>query len=244
MTQGMTIQLRTLTPIWTGGVDQKPDRLHETGLIGSLRWWYEALVRGLGGYACDPTSSADRCPDLDGKHCVACELFGCTGWGRKFKLVVEDGEGKVIEKALERNMEFVLEFVELRSIAKEEMWLLAKTVEVAAKYGSIGGKTTLKPQANVRRPQDSLQRLPSAKPGDDMGIISWQKGPRLSADRSAAAGYVGKQGSKGPGELPDLRWFFFMKGSLLRRGQMNTLMGRSPDGRSVIRKGPIEDALR
>ena len=47
----LTIELKTLTPLWTGGVDKTCDRLHETGLIGSLRWWYEALVRGLGGYA-------------------------------------------------------------------------------------------------------------------------------------------------------------------------------------------------
>jgi len=87
----VNIQLRTLTPLWTGGVDQTCDRLHETGLIGSLRWWYEALVRGLGGYACDPTSE-DRCPDKDGKRCAACELFGCTGWARKFRLKVSDGK--------------------------------------------------------------------------------------------------------------------------------------------------------
>ncbi|UKL14242.1 type III-B CRISPR module RAMP protein Cmr1 [Dissulfurimicrobium hydrothermale] len=43
------ITLKTLTPLWTGGVDQTSDRLHETGLIGSLRWWYEALVRVQGG---------------------------------------------------------------------------------------------------------------------------------------------------------------------------------------------------
>ncbi|MCW5850781.1 MAG: type III-B CRISPR module RAMP protein Cmr1 [Anaerolineae bacterium] len=47
----MEIQLRTLTPIWTGGVEGTSDRLHESGLLGSLRWWYEAVVRGLGGYA-------------------------------------------------------------------------------------------------------------------------------------------------------------------------------------------------
>ncbi|MGQ9833224.1 MAG: type III-B CRISPR module RAMP protein Cmr1, partial [Candidatus Villigracilaceae bacterium] len=39
----MEIQLKTLTPLWTGGIDGTTDRLHETGLIGSLRWWYEAL---------------------------------------------------------------------------------------------------------------------------------------------------------------------------------------------------------
>jgi len=48
-------------------------------------------VRGLGGHACDPTSE-ERCPDKDGRRCAACELFGCTGWARKFRLKVSDGE--------------------------------------------------------------------------------------------------------------------------------------------------------
>ena len=34
----LELKLKTLTPIWTGNVDQKYDRLHETGIIGSLRW--------------------------------------------------------------------------------------------------------------------------------------------------------------------------------------------------------------
>jgi CRISPR-associated protein Cmr1 len=105
----MEITLKTLTPLWTGGVDQTCDRLHETGLIGSLRWWYEALVRGPGGYACDPTSEDPkaRCefdteayekakkdgkPDDEaiqaGLHnvCPVCYLFGTTGWARLFQL--------------------------------------------------------------------------------------------------------------------------------------------------------------
>lgn len=45
----MEIKIKTLTPIWTGGFEPgKMDRIHETGIIGSLRWWYEAIVRGLG----------------------------------------------------------------------------------------------------------------------------------------------------------------------------------------------------
>jgi len=87
----LTVQCRSLTPIWTGGVKQQCDRLHETGLIGSLRWWYEALVRGLGGYACDPTDERRKCPPYDpevGKRgvCAACYLFGTTGWARLFTL--------------------------------------------------------------------------------------------------------------------------------------------------------------
>jgi len=80
-----TVKIKPLTPIWTGDENRKNTTLRETGIIGSLRWWYEALVRGLGGSACDPTNT--RC---DGKnHCDACELFGCTGWTRKFILRID-----------------------------------------------------------------------------------------------------------------------------------------------------------
>jgi len=48
----MEVRLKTLTPIWTGDAERQNTRLRETGIISSLRWWYEALVRGLGGYAC------------------------------------------------------------------------------------------------------------------------------------------------------------------------------------------------
>lgn len=87
----MEITLKTLTPLWTGGTDQTADRLHETGLLGSLRWWYEALVRGLGGYACDPTEQSciyDTNKPYNGL-CVACQMFGATGWARRFRLVVQ-----------------------------------------------------------------------------------------------------------------------------------------------------------
>jgi CRISPR-associated protein Cmr1 len=100
----MKIQLKTLTPIWTGGVNPgQMDRLHETGIIGSLRWWYEAIVRGLGGDVCDPVSDnpEHRC-QFDTKAyektrniedgltgvCPACRLFGCAGWKRRFNLQV------------------------------------------------------------------------------------------------------------------------------------------------------------
>lgn len=84
----ITIKIKTLTPIWTGGVDRGCVRVHETGILGSLRWWYEAIVRGLGGYACDPTAET-RCnyePQKGERSiCAACYLFGCTGWARLFR---------------------------------------------------------------------------------------------------------------------------------------------------------------
>ncbi|RLG37609.1 type III-B CRISPR module RAMP protein Cmr1, partial [Methanosarcinales archaeon] len=60
------MEVRVKTPIWTGDVDGKCSKIKETGIICSLRWWYEALVGGFGGYACDPTSEG-RCPEKWGK---------------------------------------------------------------------------------------------------------------------------------------------------------------------------------
>lgn len=103
----MDIKLQTLTPLWTGGSDGKVDRIHETGILGSLRWWYEALVRGLGGNVCDTVSSGcvlDAKKYEEGKRdglcetallrhtglCNVCQLFGATGWRRQFRLSLTD----------------------------------------------------------------------------------------------------------------------------------------------------------
>lgn len=88
------IHLETRTPIWTGGVKSGTmENIQLPSLIGSLRWWYEALIRGFGGWACDP-SSEDRCPQGDDslpreqRYCAACQLFGATGWARAFKAII------------------------------------------------------------------------------------------------------------------------------------------------------------
>lgn len=79
------VSITTRTPLWTGGIDAKTDRVHETGIIGSLRWWYESIIRGLGHEACDPLSKKDNC-------CPGCHLFGSTGSKRKFSMnVISNG---------------------------------------------------------------------------------------------------------------------------------------------------------
>ncbi len=82
MPEILEFTIKPLTPLFTGGIEGKCDYLHESGLIGSLRWWFEVLVRGMGGYACDP--SAHDCKD--GKYCDACAVFGATGLKRAFNL--------------------------------------------------------------------------------------------------------------------------------------------------------------
>jgi len=103
----MKLTLHTLTPLWTGGIKGETDRLHETGIMGSLRWWYEVIVRGLGGTACDPSTHVCNFDDekykkakRQGKSeqealstaglCHVCQVFGATGWRRRFRIELVD----------------------------------------------------------------------------------------------------------------------------------------------------------
>ncbi len=93
----ITLKIKTLTPLWTGGSDGKMDRVHETGIIGSIRWWYEVIARGLGYYVCDPTDSDTRCPtenkeEKKKEYCPACLLFGATGYRRRFRISISHPE--------------------------------------------------------------------------------------------------------------------------------------------------------
>lgn len=104
MREPIEVTLQPLTPLWTGDANQGGSRLRETGILGSLRWWYEALLRGLGHYACDPSSGScvyDENTKLR-SICLACQLFGCTGYSRRFRLTVAGGggAGKLVEVKL------------------------------------------------------------------------------------------------------------------------------------------------
>lgn len=90
MPEKLGFTIKPLTPIFTGGTEGKCDHLYETGLMGSFRWWFEVLVRGIGGSACDP--STHECKD--GNYCDACFIFGTTGLRRAFSLKVERSENK------------------------------------------------------------------------------------------------------------------------------------------------------
>lgn len=109
MSETLTISIKILTPIWTGDVNGRCSEIKETGIIGSLRWWYEAIVRGLGGYVCD---SLNESCEFDTKGygnalrsgksienalavglkevCPVCRLFGCGGLKRQFQLYTMD----------------------------------------------------------------------------------------------------------------------------------------------------------
>ncbi len=93
----LTATLNMITPLWTGGSNSQMDRVHVTGILGSLRWWYEALVRGVGGEACDPRDHTCIYTSEEEELglCYACRLFGTTGWARRFQLAsINDGQAQ------------------------------------------------------------------------------------------------------------------------------------------------------
>ncbi len=229
-------KIRALTSIWTGDAQSKNQRTIPTGIIGSLRWWYEVLVRGLGGKACDPTSEV-RCPsknvkepDKPGHHCVACELFGCTGWARKFRLMILDENGQVIQNQIQTGQTFILRFIPLRPIRGEEWCLLDATLRLIADYGAIGGKTVFKPSDEPNR-QNRLHH-------QDFGLVQYVQGPdgwqcdKTLEDirdyvtkghwREAPHSYRNKKN-----EIHDFSWaslqnFWCVKGRYLARQDANT----------------------
>lgn len=179
-----TVKLKTLTPLWTGDADRKCNDLKESGIIGSLRWWYEVLLRGLGFNACDPTNENSRCK-LDQKKfyeainsgksvldalneqniCPACQLFGCSGWARKFRLeisFIETSFNHTIPEVWigtreKRNNNtylirkvggfmpkgsILLTFIPLKDISKNEWVLLNLTLKIIEDYGAIGAHTS------------------------------------------------------------------------------------------------------
>jgi CRISPR type III-B/RAMP module RAMP protein Cmr1 len=115
----MELDLTFVTPLWTADATGEAHHAEGTGIMGSLRWWCEALIRGLDGWACDPSGEGAQC-GLDGdafkkRHrqgcahagkgrlcgeceaealkecglCAACQVFGATGWARTFSIAIK-----------------------------------------------------------------------------------------------------------------------------------------------------------
>lgn len=173
MATARTYSLTALRDIWTGDASGEGKRLITTGLLGSIRWWFEVVVRGLGASACDPSHHKDNepgpCPEPGrkphdpGHHCVVCELFGCTDWSRKFRFDVLKEDGTTQQNKIVADQRFQLRFTPLRSIRDEEWALLDLTIRLIADYGAIGGKTVYKPTEET--PRQSQQHH------QDLGLV-------------------------------------------------------------------------
>ncbi len=237
-------EFKALTDLWTGSVTFKKenngrvkekivsDRLITTGLFGSIRWWFEVLVRGLGGSACDPTGT--KCEGQN--HCVVCELFGCTGWARKFRFEVldengnmrkrQEGECEKISPQIVKDEEFTLRFTPLRPIRIEEWTLLDATLRLIAEYGAIGGKTVFKPTDEPRRANKLHHK--------DFGLVKMIKPAQFDRKgRNDLEIYLSKWLRLNHGEFAwaSLQHFWCVKGKYLARqgndkSTFNQVLGR------------------
>jgi CRISPR type III-B/RAMP module RAMP protein Cmr1 len=164
MPKPIVVKLQPLTPLWTGDAEQCGNQIRETGILGSLRWWYEALIRGLGLYACDPSSGScvyDEKKRKLASICFACQLFGCTGYSRRFRLAVSGGgsAGQLTEVKLQnpgtsnhrgwripRNVcvPLTLAVHPLRPDALDdfEHAAIRYTLHLVERYGALGAKTS------------------------------------------------------------------------------------------------------
>jgi CRISPR-associated protein Cmr1 len=236
-----TYQCKALTDLWTGSVtlEEKdgrikektgPDRLITTGLLGSIRWWFEVLVRGLGGGACDPSDT--KCEDRN--HCVVCELFGCTGWARKFRFEVLDEKGKIKTDQIKQDKPFFsLRFTPLRPIRLEEWALLDVTLRLIAEYGSIGGKTVFKPTDESSRAGKLHHK--------DYGLVQMATSHQLDGTgRGDLETYLSKWLKLNHGEFvwTSLQHFWCVNGKYLARQNSNA----SSFNRVIGRPEPKGDA--
>ena len=243
---GNEVRIKTLTPLWTGDIDRGCKSIKETGIIGSLRWWYEALVRGLGGYACDPTSDR-KCELKQGKFnkamksgksiqealdeqiCPACQLFGCTGWRKNFKLETgglnEDDfiPGRRQNSGLKAGKEFSLNFTLLSEIRPEEKWLFKITLWIIENYGAVGGRTTWKPNSSWGTDYglieisdyNGIQKWDSESTKEE--VVNWLKNSREKLKKDNKDQWF------------DFKLYWVIEGYYLNMDQMNEIVNRSKE---------------
>ena len=211
MTGPLTFTLQTRTPLWTGGVEPgKMDRIHETGIIGSLRWWYEVTLRALGLDICDPTSDdpSDRCPRADQHYCDVCQLFGATGRSRRFRVQLGSGD-----RLFQSNN------ILLPSGRPHNNRLGGWYLQAESRIGGL--PMCILPLGPVD--EVSKLRIPlalvhnhsalGAKVSNGYGVVNVteENGAQIAVDPSMLGQLLGGSSSQMSSDLPDLRDFFFAK---------------------------------
>jgi len=114
-----------------------------------------------------------------------------------------------------------LHLLEIKTIREEEKWLLKKVFEIIGKYGSIGGRTTRKPQRSETIGKDygliSVENIEIETKASKNDVESWL----LHNKRKLSP----KNNNE---EWPNFKFFFFMLNKFLWRSQMKKLMEEIP----------------
>lgn len=145
----MDVKITLDTPVWTGNVEGESKKLMPGGIIGSMRFWYELIQRGLGEAVCDPTDNGCQLQDIEkyDKLCPVCKLFGCSGYKRPFKLIIDKYIAEKIEKdfyTFDKKSDVIYQSMSLQFVNQNDnfdsLQLIKELLIFIASYGGIGAK--------------------------------------------------------------------------------------------------------
>lgn len=232
--------IRFVSPIWTGGSDsRRTDRIHETGLIGGMRWWFEAILRGLDKFACDPSTNPctldtrkfteDRkkgcqhgqeicyaCErELLHKHglCPACQIFGATGWAKVFSLNVEYDNNQMLKtRPLNANCDKYLptKNCKSRGYFLPEAWLGSANLVITPRWKMDNGSISI-----ILGLLEFIRRNAAlgAKTYSTYGVFTWSNPGSCKPPIPNANDFVGKINSLPSNSInnsyPNIRYMFF-----------------------------------
>jgi len=148
--------LKTLTPMWLGDIKQNSGSAREVGFIGSLRFWFEGILRGHNKIVCGIKTGV--CGKVD--QCGACALFGCTSFARRFRIELdglpavglflqreeryENGEEDlcgVSKEALFGDNPFLVRITPRRGDRERTAAIVRAIIRTAAECGGLGART-------------------------------------------------------------------------------------------------------
>ena len=257
-----TIDLTPYSLIWTGDKNKNDTSFLTSGFRGSLRWWYEAFVRGLGSYACDPVEQgctlsltrqeqqqvesensletrAEKTKQIARQHiCPACYLFGCTGWKSRFILP------RAREQQLRKGETYTYEIIERLGLPIEapEWMLLGLVAGFVTEHGSICAKNVLKPSEDTRNRNHKNTFAYRKKSHVDYGLCALEiQPPPATPDTPTLTTFLKgftTTGTNRP-KWPDFRYFWYTACSLDRL-QINTMVNRNRSGRYSGRASSLD----
>jgi hypothetical protein len=76
-------------------------------------------------------------------------MFGCTGWGKKIRWILNDSQMTDSNKGRSGNFDII--GIETKPLTDVERWLIYSVFHIINVYGTIGGKCMLKPSTNSQR---------------------------------------------------------------------------------------------